>query len=946
MRAGWIVLACSACGLETTVEKPPEVHGVVYTYPVDGQRDVPLGAHLIASFTDVVTSEGSACSVVGPAGPVEITTTTTGGGRTLVLSSSAFQPGTEYALACGEVRVMFTTRSDRPLAGAPLLVAINGSDPAMAGTFRPIFQTSTIQLAFSEPLDPRSVEGAVELLDDTGAAVPATTFAQGIHIVLDPAVPLVPGTPYVLRFSGRIADLAGETLAPTTISFTPVDGVGASTTRQTFRTRESGDPVEAIARVEVQNVMEVAHPLIGEVSSSMRPGVLATELGDPTVLGGPIAFTIPKGQRLSSAALDIALAGAIPSGLSTGDITIELLTDAGGRIYRNPYRSPDTLPDNATAPLLVDLSLDLAVFATDPTGNAVLAQTVLGVQLTGLALADEGALAIETLGALEIDLLGIGKAPTNLVLDLISDRNATTAADVQAPALAVTAPAAATQDWIADEGLELLFDEPIDIARARAGGIVLRDAGGERVDAVLESHGSVVVVRPLRALVDQQAYTLELADVADVAGNAMAPQTLDLHTQTMTATDVPPSVVASQPGTPCALVDATATSAGRCVGGAAGDDHYRPFTLAGNERVRIAFDQRLRPDTVRLGTACNTGSVRVEHVDERGACVETVAGSLLSRGRELAFAPDQPWQDGARYRVRLVSGPNTTCDAGELCGTNGKPANFDPLRGTAASAAGGPDLVIEFAGAPVTDASTLLASASPYVDLNGSGRADGDEQLRDENRVALRIAGTSGLITGASFPGADCVPATPEKEACMYMLGMIPAQLGARRDNCTLPDGSTVATCIPVAMAPQVMYSTSMSMTAAALGIGIATETGMSVMRMREPADHPLEGYIVDRDNVPTMVAALDLYMDAPDMSLPLSQHDLHSKQLSVALEGPLEFRPDGRIQISLHNVAEAPITVGINAPLGITGTVKLVVPVGEMKLQLLSPALRGRLPW
>jgi hypothetical protein len=180
----------------------------------------------------------------------------------------------------------------------------------------------------------------------------------------------------------------------------------------------------------------------------------------------------------------------------------------------------------------------------------------------------------------------------------------------------------------------------------------------------------------------------------------------------------------------------------------------------------------------------------------------------------------------------------------------------------------------------------------------------------------------------------------------MYVLGVLPAQLGARRDNCALPDGSTVATCIPVLMTPQVMYSTSMSMTAAALGIGIATETGMTVMRMREPADHPLEGYIVDRDGTPTMVVALELYMDAPDMSLPLAQHDLHSKPLSVELEGPLEFRPDGRIAIALGNVAEVPITVGINAPLGITGTVKLVVPERGMKLQLLSPALRGRLPW
>ena len=51
------------------------------------------------------------------------------------------------------------------------------------------------------------------------------------------------------------------------------------------------------------------------------------------------------------------------------------------------------------------------------------------------------------------------------------------------------------------------------------------------------------------------------------------------------------------------------------------------------------------------------------------------------------------------------------------------------------------------------------------------------------------------------------------------------------------------------------------------------------------------------------------------------------------------------QIALTLHNIAEVPISVGINAPLGITGVVKLVVPKGEMRLQLLTRAQRGSLP-
>jgi hypothetical protein len=141
------------------------------------------------------------------------------------------------------------------------------------------------------------------------------------------------------------------------------------------------------------------------------------------------------------------------------------------------------------------------------------------------------------------------------------------------------------------------------------------------------------------------------------------------------------------------------------------------------------------------------------------------------------------------------------------------------------------------------------------------------------------------------------------------------------------------------------MYSTSMAMTAGALGIGIPTETGMTVMRVRENRDKPLEGFIVEREGKPVMVVALDLYMDAPDMSLPIAQHDMHSKSLSVALEGPVTFRTDGRIALSLQNLADVPIVININAPLGIQGTVELVVPKGGMQLQLLSAPQRGSLP-
>ena len=941
------MVGCFAGCTDPPASSPELAPGVVFTYPRDHQRDVPLGARMFVSFSDPLTAEGTPPALVGPDGPIDATVSLVGGGKTLAITSSALQPATTYAIVlagAAEPLLSFTTRNDRPLAGPPSLIAINGSAPEELGVFRPILDTSTIQLVFSEPLDPRAIDRELELIDDAGKPVPFTLLANGIHASLDPRAPLTPGARYELRV-GSLADLGGERTTPASFALVPANSIGRGAIAQTFRTRVDGDPNPMIVRTDTPNAMDVVHPMIGAVSSAMAPTVIATELGDPAALGGPIAFTIPRGQRFSSTGLDIQLAGVVPSGLVTGSIQIELLADAGGRLYRNTHQPADTLPDNERAPLLVDLSLDLGVYAADPTGNAVLAQTILGVQLTGLAVADQGALAIESLGALDIELLGIATAPTNIVLDLISAPGSSPERDTQPPALLGSLPAADSHDVVADEGIELVFDEPIDIDRARADGLTLRDATGGIVPSSIESHGSVVVIRPRAPLPSARTFHLELTDVADVAGNLMAPRTFELGTQVLAQTDVPPSVVAVYPGAPCSLVDASPTMAGRCAGGAAGDDRYRAFTLGGDERAGVVFDQPLRQTSIALGKTCDAGSVRVEQVDATGRCTAAVAGTLVRHERDLAFVPDRPWQPGERYRLRLVSGANAACDVGELCGSNGKPANFDRLGGTSANAGGGPDLVIDFLGAEATGRTTLFASASPSTDINGSGRIEAGEQPRETNRVALKIAGTSGLLSTASFTEGDCIPSTPEVEGCMYVLGAIPAQLGARRDNCMLPDGTTVASCVPVAMTPQAMYSTSVGMSAGALGISIPTSTGMSVMRMRDPASGPLEGFIIEREGKPVMVTALDLYMDAPDMSLPLSQHDMHSKRLAVSLEGPVVFRADGRLALELSNTADVPISVGINAPFGISGAVNLVVPRGEMRLQLLTRSQRGSLP-
>jgi hypothetical protein len=934
--------------------------GVVFTYPIDGQLDVPLGARIVVTFSDPV-AEGAATSgvsIVGPTGPVQAAIEVSENGKSLSITSSALEAGTTYgvqvqnSVAPNATNIpgsgplfSFTTRSARPRAAVPSIVAVNGGDPTDIASFRPMFETTTIRLVFSEPLDPRTVRtgaGGFELLDSAGAVVPAALFSNGIHVSIDPKDDLTAGSMYVLRVGNQLRDLGGQAMSPTVVTIVPTASRNGTPIAQVLRTRQKGDPGPEESRSgATPNEIVMYKPLIGRETTQLQDSVLATEMHDPKALGGPIAFTLRKGQRLNASGLNIKLGGQIPSGLATGDLKIELLTDADGRLYRNPYQPADQRPENANAPLYVDLCLDLAITSTDPTGNAAITQTVLGVQATGTAIATDGALAIEQVGAMEMALLGVTTQPTNMVMELITDATASVPTDTTAPALVSSMPQMSSEHPI-ESGVELIFNEPIDIERARAGGIRLEDTVTGPVATTIESHGAAVVVRPLAPLGYSRIYRIVFNDVADVAGNKLTMNNLSFVTPTLLSTNVGTNVSAVYPGVACALTGATAMSPGRCAGGQNNDELYKPFTIGANEPIEVAFTAPIRRNQVALGAACNTGNVRVEEIDAGGACTAAVPGTLMARDHTLTFIPDVRWTEGKRYRLTLVSGNNASCDAGELCGVSSA-ANFDPLAGNEDGDAGGPSLVIPFTAVAPTGGTFLMTAPFPVTDVNGSGVRDNSEQLRDENRAALRIVGTSGSVNSASFDGPDCVPSTPEKENCMYLTGSMPSDMQELSTDCPLPGGGTAPHCMPVKLSAQAMYGTSVSMTADLGLLQPSTPTGMQMMRVREPANGPLMGYIVDRNGTPTMIVQLELYMDAADMSPALGTgHDLHSKPLSVTLEGPLEFQPDGRIAIKLANTADLPVVVNLSPPLLGAGAIQMIVPKGEMKLSLVSPAQRG----
>lgn len=998
------VFLFAGCSDYVPFELPKPGPGVAYTYPADGQWDVPTGARIVVSLTHSVNQaavtagcdadgNGAFC-VVGPDGPVLATPQIAGLGDNVIHFDADLTPGVEYRvyarpnaieldagqqaenLPVDEPLFRFHTRRETTIAGAPPIpLTLNGDDPdaftvdASATPAHPTLDFSSFRVLFSEPLDTTTViQGQTVAFVHVGGdgqetLVAGRLIAQGPHLTFDPYDDLTPGERYRLRLDGQILDMGGEPLGDAlTYEFTPANTRTPEGTliEQVLDAHpadgDQGFPGEDSIAGAVPNAIGLSYPMVGDNTIFLKDGSVASHMGDPTGYGGPIPLTIRTGQGLSTTGLDLALGGVIPAGLSTGDLQVSFISDASGWLTRNPYRDPALNPDDDGAPMFVTLTFDVAVSASDPVGNSVLNQTIMNVQATGAARIVDKALAIEVAGTMEMDLLGVARAPSHMVMRLQTNLEARVPEDTTPADLLAAYPASGSDAFPVTDNIVLTFSEPIDIRRLSADGLLTRDADGQVVDIATTVAGSSLILTPQTPLDHGEAYTVTLRrDVDDLWGNAWEPSptdptggdsTISFRTPALSP-DLPgpPLIAALYPGVPCALEGATEDSPGRCVGGMPTDALYRPFTLPMNRAIEGYFNQAVQPDSVIIGPVCSTGSVRVEEYDDSGACLGTVPGSLIVEERRFQFVPNQPWDPARRYRLSVIGGANTVCDIGEVCGRNDQPLNTNPIVSMATG--GGPDIVIPFVGAPIPETTYLPATIAAPSDVNGNGYLDATEVPRAGNSAGSMITDFGGIVDSASLDTEDCDDALDGVQSCIFVSGTLPVDIGSAHSDCDI-GGDIVPWCIPSVVYPQAMLGTSVVMDAVAtMGTPSFTitmdnvPTGHILMRVRDNPDGPVLGYLLPGDDGPLFQATLDLYMDAPDMPIANFNldHDLRSKPVSVTVAGPVTFSNDGRINIAAGNINPIVLQVMLtHTTLKDTeGFVTMEIPAQAMKMTLSS---------
>ncbi len=1003
-------LLLAACGGEEQAMKQNLGPGsVVYSYPSDGQEGISPTADVVLRFSHAITDDEATIRdkilLSGDAGAVDYTVTKVDNGRSLKLSPTAnLNVGSGYSVtftsplvtsgsnpvgtpnAQGPDGIQFTTRGGfSGIAGLDNLATdftVARMIPAPDGELRPT-DFSTFRLQLTQPVHPdwRAMGGQIVLEDSSGTTVPAEVIVDQRRITLDPCLTdepvdcgskadeLTAGATYTLK----VKDLPSLTSPGTTLNF-----------EKSFTARETGPTVVLFQEVVNSGLLSGQEPRTSKLNGQIINGVtlnsvLQGNAGPSQQTGGlyaelayapsfeasePLPLRIPRGSVLSSSSLDVKINGTVPvlnaeSGQlqTTGDIKVTMISDATGYLLPNPYT------DDLSAPRHVKLFMDVSMNTENAQPNASLTQDLLGVELSGIAIVENGMLTIDAIGIVEPELLGQEYTDSTIAFrieaatdaDSVLDAAELRTLDTTGPQLVSWMPgpdsaAPGNRDQMQRPGdpIVLNFDEPID-EDSLADGLTL-DEGGMPLtiaEGTLEAYvdGTAVVINPTGGLEHDIAYSLNISgSLTDLAGNSAMSQSLDFALPAIDngASDLPvasPLALTTYPGFPCVTtgVDLDAGTHGQCVDAAPDGPRGQvlPVTTLPEDRpIVVVFSQSMDLGTIRKGE-----TFKVEKVNSDGTFSE-VAGRLEKNNQRIRFYPDEPWQVGTHYRYTMASVGSLDC-ASAICSTKGYPLQTDLL--VDPEDIGGPNMEIYFKGTeatrtvytPLRNLPIRDVNANFVVDCTTAGGQDCLEPfdhapdgqggfLPSANAAKLMVVGKQatalGVPVGASV-GCSASEQCPESKFIYQTYALNTEILGPTTEEGTGKPG------VRVLLYPTMLATTSASVFLDGFG---EQATGPQILRMTygEPSEgNPLglvEGIIVEgEDGRPTFKTktTADLTLDAPNLSLPLASalsHDLYSKEFSLDLEGPIVFFDDGRMQIEQRNDNEPPINVRVNVTIPI----------------------------
>lgn len=977
-----------------------------YSYPYDGQREVSVRAPVVLRFSHALNDDADLAEVSlldADENLVAVTTTLLDDRRSIVLRpQQPLRPVAEYLISIGDLPaelsdvvapeegISFRTRGlrkgprDLQTADASFLISRMIPD----GTDRPVMDFSSLRLQFNQPLDIASVrygigmDDTLSLTDSSGDLVPAVVRVNSFYLTVDPLEDLVADESYTLAASGGIRSTLGEVLGEDTFELVPQNSFPRETLVQRAEDSLGGTLVSPLTGAAI-NAVPVNALLLGDQSLSQQQGDVHAELAFVPNFPVVSPLRVPRGSLLNGSSVSVDIAGEVPAGFETGDISVTFVTDAVGYLLPNPYT------EEPGSPRHVQLLMDVAMTAEVPQANGALSQDLLHVELYGTAIVEEGVLVINAIGVVEPEVLGLETAWGVLSFNMRALQDQVNAPD---PVADITPPT--LQSWLPGddqdmatpgEPIILNFSEPLDATSVDESGALSLTLNGAPLDADIHLDGASIVIKPHdpvrhpRPGQDANYQLVVDAPLRDIAGNLIDQQyildfSLPVYVDDSIRSPLPLTVY---PGYPCETsgrdinIDGAALATehhGRCVGGKNTDDLLPLPRLAANRPVRVQFSQDMDQQSLQLG-----GSFVVERRD--GGVWVPVGGRLRTEMRLLEFWPDQSWVPDQLYRYRLGSNGNRTSSAGTncdgsqaICSVDGLPLQTrlltqDYAEATAAQA-GGPDLVILFRGAPETTSVLQALRNLPSIDVNSNMIHDSPSEPMPESNgsggfitpfnstnIVTRSPSASGLLfleanVGCGFvdvsewwQAANWQPISCPENRYIYLAGALNAEVMGYEAG---------EDAIRVNILPTIIHTSSLEVEVEAILLGPQqAPTGPQVMRIRHrfnPAtgrrDLPVEGWIRETVDGPVLEATLDLYLDAPELHAEALGITLGHNQLSLPLTmtvtGPIHFLDDGRMHIVQTNASAIDITVNVAG-----NNINLRIPAGGANLSFISEAVK-----
>ncbi|WP_338355482.1 Ig-like domain-containing protein [uncultured Marinobacter sp.] len=803
-------LLLAACGGdEQTMNEKVSSGSVVYSYPADGQADVSPKADIVLRFSHALTDEDADLQnkilLQSQEQSLPFSISRIDGGKSLMLSpSSELDTLGDYTVtfseplaaeggrqidtpnAVGDAGIQFETRGS---FSGPASITNSAADfdiawqvPANNSPFEAM-NFSTFRLAMTHPIHPdwKALGGSIQLLDGSGEVVPAMVLVKDNRITVDPCVVEDPrdcgskddvldtGQTYTLRlenlasltspeadrFSEEIAFTPRETGPTVVLQQSAVDsGLAAGIAEQ--------DVTRSVLNGQAINGVTLNSVLQGEAGPSQQTGDLFAELAYAPAFEADEALPlrIARGSVLNSTSLDVLVGGEVPvldaaNGQlqTTGNIKVTMLSDASGYLSPNPYTN------DINAPRHITLFMDVSMNTENAQPNAALSQDLMGVELRGIALVQDGVLTIDAIGMVEPNLLGQEYTDSTIAFHLQAATDADSVLDAEllreldstSPSLISWMPG--PDNAIPDtrqsmqrpgDPVILFFDEPLAADSIDTGISLFAD--GVPVETLeTQLDGTAVIVNPGDGLRHGVDYEIVIDGLTDLAGNPATVAPLQFSLDDIGGSAVtrrPALALTTYPGYPCetdhSLLDLSAGVLGQCYSDGGVGDTLPVSTMPSDRPITVVFSKSMDLNSIIQGDTFIVEKVRQEPSGSVTVVESNVPGRLEKNLQRIRFYPDQPWEADAHYRYTLKSSEDAgSCSTGSytsVCDSDGLALKTDLLEGLDDGGGnnGPDDMVIYFTGTEPLDSVFTPLRNLPVRDTNANFIVDCDSNTNPD----------------------------------------------------------------------------------------------------------------------------------------------------------------------------------------------------------------------